>query len=158
MDRSPRVKRGRRAPPVRTGGAPLVIADTGALYALIDASDAWHGRVTAWWKERPRSVIVPVTVLPEIAWLLQTRIGPLAEYAFMKSVVEGEFPVERLEPRDRDRAAALMRQYADFPLGLVDASLVAIAERLESWDILTTDRRHFGAVRPRHAPGFLLHP
>ncbi|HLG06661.1 MAG TPA: PIN domain-containing protein [Gemmatimonadales bacterium] len=136
----------------------VAVADTGVLYALVDQSDAWHARVVAWWRERPRQVVVPVTVLPEVCHLLQTRIGPLAEHTFVRSVGEGELPVEPVELEDIERAAGLMRQYADFPLGFVDATVAAVAERLAATDILTNDRRRFGAIRPRHAPGFTLHP
>ena len=59
----------------------MVIADTGPLYALIDRSDAWHQRVTAWWTQQAREVRVPVTVLPEVCYLLQTRISAQAEQA-----------------------------------------------------------------------------
>lgn len=51
-----------------------------------------------------------------------------------------------------------MRQYGDFPLGFVDASLVALAERLDARELLTTDRRHFSVVRPQHARQFTLLP
>ena len=135
-----------------------VIADTGALFALVDRSDAWHGRVVAWWKENREPVVVPVSVIPEVTHLLQTRIGPAAEIAFVRAVVDGEFTTEPLEPGDVDRALNVMQRYADLPLGFVDATLVAIAERLESREILTTDRRHFGVVRPQHARGFVLSP
>ncbi len=99
-----------------------------------------------------------MTVLPEVSYLLQIRIGPQAEIAFIRSVAAGDFTVEPLDADDLDRAAELMRDYADLPLGFVDASLVAIAERLEARELLTTDRRRFGAVRPRHARGFALSP
>ena len=135
-----------------------VIADTGALYALMDRSDAWHARVVAWWERNRRPVIVPVTVLPEVTYLLQTRIGVEAELAFIRAVAAGEFTIEALGPDDLDRAVEVMDAYADFPLGFVDASLVAIAERFETREVLTTDRRHFSAVRPRHARGFQLVP
>ena len=135
-----------------------VIADTGALYALVDASDAWHARVVTWWREQARTVVVPVTVLPEICYLLQTRIGVAAESAFIHAVADGEFTIEALEPEDFTRIAALMDKYADLPLGFVDASVIAIAERLVTRDILTTDRRHFSVVRPRHARTLALLP
>lgn len=134
------------------------MADTGALYALVDRSDAWHARVLEWWKANRSPVIVPVTVLPEVSYLLQTRIGPEAEIAFIRAVAAGDFTVEPLDPDDLDRAAEVMRDYADLRLGFVDASLVAIAERLEARELLTTDRRHFGAVRPQHARSFALAP
>lgn len=43
------------------------------------------------------------------------------------------------------RIAALVQRYADFPLGFVDAAVVACAER-HGGRVLTTDFRHFGAV------------
>jgi predicted nucleic acid-binding protein len=135
-----------------------VVADTGALYALIDKDDAWHARIVRWWQETNPAVLVPVTVLPEITYLLATRIGPAAEEAFVASVADGEFPVEPLEPDDVRRTAEVMRQYADLRVGFVDASIIAIAERLGTRDLLTTDRKHFGVVRPRHARAFTLLP
>ena len=135
-----------------------VAADTGALYALVDKNDAWHKRVLDWWTANGASVVVPVVVLPEVTYLLQTRIGSAAEEAFMRSVADGEFPLEELEMEDVRRAVEVMHRYADFPLGFVDAAIVAIAERLETRELLTTDRRHFGTVRPKHARSFVLLP
>jgi predicted nucleic acid-binding protein len=135
-----------------------VIADTGALYALVDASDAWHDRIVAWWTDHGASVVTPVVVLPEVAYLLQTRIGPAAEEAFVRAVAEGEFPLEDLEPEDVARGAELMQRYSEMPLGFVDSAIVAAAERLETRDVLTTDRRHFGAIRPKHARALSLVP
>lgn len=54
------------------------------------------------------------------------------------------------------RAAELTRRYSDLPLGAVDASVIAVAERLSDSDIATTDRRHFYAVSEARA--FTLHP
>jgi uncharacterized protein len=136
----------------------IVIADTGPLYALIDRSDAWHKRVAAWWAEQTHTVVVPVTVLPEVCYLLQTRIGAAAEHAFVRAVANGEFEIEPIESADIERAASLLLEYADMPLGFVDATVLAIAERLGAREILTTDRRHFGVVRPRHGVGLSLVP
>ena len=135
-----------------------VIADTGPLYALVDRSDAWHTRVAAWWQSTPRSVLVPVTVLPEVSYLLMTRIGARAEQAFIRAVADGEFTTEPLEPDDIDRAAALLLQYENLQLGFVDATVIAIAERLDVRGILTTDRKHFSVVQPVHAKRFVLSP
>ena len=135
-----------------------VVADTGALYALIDRSDAWHARVLAWWKVNRQPLIVPVTVIPELTYLLQARIGATAEIDFVRALVEGEFTTEPLEPEDLVRVASVMEHYADMPLGFVDATVIAIAERVESREILTTDRRHFRIVKPIHARAFVLSP
>ena len=56
------------------------------------------------------------------------------------------------------RCRQLCRQYADLPLGFVDAAVIAIAERLSEDKIVTLGRRHFSIVRPRHVHSFTLLP
>lgn len=59
---------------------------------------------------------------------------------------------------DYVRAVELIRRYADLGLGLVDASVIAIAERLDITTIATLDRRDFTVVRPKHCKAFELIP
>ena len=66
--------------------------------------------------------------------------------------------MESLADADLARAADLMTAYADLPLGFVDASIIAMAERLGITTILTTDRRHFAVVRPAHCDRLRLVP
>jgi predicted nucleic acid-binding protein len=70
----------------------------------------------------------------------------------------GELDVEGPNRDDFARMAELVETYADFPLGGTDASVVALAERLRAPIILTLDRRHFGAITPRHCEAFELLP
>lgn len=136
-----------------------VLADTGAVYALVDRDDAWHERVRAWWESNREPIRLPVTILPEIAWLLGTRLGPAAEAAFARALADGEFDVEPLDDReDLKRIAALTAEYLDSPVGFVDASVLAMAERLGVLTVLTTDRRHFAVLRPRHVSTLRLVP
>jgi predicted nucleic acid-binding protein len=74
------------------------------------------------------------------------------------SILEGSVLVVNLDREDYERALSLMIQYADLPLTLVDASVVAVAERLEQDTIATLDRRHFSVVRPLHRDAFTLVP
>lgn len=136
----------------------MILADTGALYALADRRDAWHERVRAYWEEHGEPWVVPVSVVTEAAFLYARRLGPEAESDFVASLAAGDFTVETLESGDYARAADLIRAYGDLPLGFVDSSLVAVAERLEVDTLLTTDRRHFTVVRPAHVPRLRLVP
>jgi len=71
----------------------------------------------------------------------------------------GRFRVGELHPAvDLARIAALVRDYANLPLGAVDAAVIALAERLGADTIATTGRRDFSIVRPRHVPAFTLVP
>ena len=133
-----------------------VLVDTGILYAIADEDDAWHARARDWIEGMVDLVIVPVTVLPEVTYLLHTRLGPAVELTFLQSVAAGELDAEALEAKDLARAIEVMRRYP--MLGFVDASLVAIAERLKISTIATSDRRHFSAVTPRHVKRFELLP
>ena len=134
---------------------PLLV-DTGVIYALADRRDAWHARVRSYLQSRRDTLLAPVTILPEVAYLLRERIGARAERAFTQSIAKGEIAVETLERPDLARAGQLMSDY-DW-LGFVDATVIAAAERLKMTTIATTDRRHFALVRPAHAERFTLVP
>lgn len=134
---------------------PLLV-DTGILFALADAGDAWHERARQYVESRSETLLAPVTVLPEIAYLLRERIGVDAELALAQAIANNELAVEPLDRRDWPRVEQLMKRYAF--LGFVDATVVAVAERLKLRTIATTDRRHFGAVRPAHVEKLLLVP
>ena len=111
-----------------------------------------------WWSAERGDVLLPVTVLPEICYLVQRRLGVQAELRFVRAVADGEFTIEALESVDVERAAELLETYRDLAIGFVDASVVALAERLDTEMVLTTDWRHFSVVRPRHAERFTLAP
>jgi uncharacterized protein len=70
----------------------------------------------------------------------------------------GELLLEPVDPADLLRIAELVAVYGDLPLGTVDGSVVAAAERLGATTLATLDRRHFGVVRPAHVEAFELLP
>lgn len=101
---------------------------------------------------------MPVLVITEVTYLLGTRLGPAAEVRFLGDLASGSLSAVEVEPADWLRIAALVAKYGDLPLGTVDASVVAAAERLGVETIATFDRRHFGVVRPAHTSSFNLVP
>lgn len=137
---------------------PPILVDTGPLYAMADRDDNWHHRVVRFLERSHDALVVPVTVLPEAAYLLAAHLGPGAERKLIQSVVNGEMAVEELTLQDLRRTLELLRDYEEARLGFVDATVVAVAERLKVTRILTTDRRDFSLVRPRHCKAFELFP
>lgn len=101
--------------------------------------------------------MVPSCVVVEVCWLLGRTLGPGTEAAFLLSVGNGELAIEALRTEDYTRAGDLVR-YADLRLGMVDASVVAVAERLGISTVATVNRRDFVVVRPRHIAAFELVP
>jgi uncharacterized protein len=94
----------------------------------------------------------------EACWLLERALGPRTEEAFLRSIGKGELAIEVLRPEDYSRAAELVERYADLRLGMVDASVVAVAERLGITTVATVNRIDFVVVRPRHVAAFELVP
>lgn len=103
-------------------------------------------------------MLVPMLVITEVTYLLATRLGVAAEARFLGDLASGALTPVAVEPVDWERIAQLVVRYRDLPLGTVDASVVAAAERLGLSLIATLDRRHFGVVRPRHLEAFTLVP
>ncbi|MGH3870861.1 MAG: type II toxin-antitoxin system VapC family toxin [Pseudonocardiaceae bacterium] len=135
-----------------------VIVDAGPLYAYTDADDAAHQRCAEFLSCYHGTLIVPTLVITEVCYLIQTRLGTHAELLFLGDLASGAFSVEPVAVTDWFRVIELVDKYRDFPLGTVDASVVACAERLGISDIATLDHRHFRAMRPGHVDAFTLLP
>lgn len=136
----------------------MIIVDTGPLVAALDADDADHRRCLELLEGARGPLLVPGPVLTEVCWLLERERGSNAEAAFLDALAAGELELVEVQRMDLHRMAELVRRYANLPLGAVDASVIAIAERLGVSQVATLDRRHFSVVRPSHVPTFELLP
>jgi len=125
----------------------LIVADTGAVLALLDAKDQHHAVLRALYEERPHAWLLPWAILPEVDYLTLTHLGAKVEQAFLEDLAEGVFRVDLGEPNDFDRARDLCAKYKSLRFGLVDAIVMAVAERRKALAIATLDLRDFGAVK-----------
>jgi predicted nucleic acid-binding protein len=134
------------------------LIDSGFLFALLNQKEQAHRSVTNAFAQTPEPWLLPTPAVTEIAYLFGKFLGPIALASFLEYLPTSN--IHLVEPNEEDyyRAAQLVRQYYDAPLDLVDSLLVAIAERLRITTILTTDRRHFRLVRPRHCVAFDILP
>ncbi len=122
------------------------MVDAGPLYAYVDADDRHHGACADLLETHPGPLIVPTLVITEVVYLLGTRLGAQAELRFLADLASGAFDVEPVHATDWLRIADLVDRYQDLPLGPVDASVIACAERLGVDEVATVDRRHFTVV------------
>jgi predicted nucleic acid-binding protein len=136
----------------------VLIVDAGPLYAAAATQDNDHRRCMELFAQASPPLLVPELVVTEVSYLLSDRIGPHAELAFARAIAAGELVVEPVLDSEWERIADLMKQYMDLPLGMADASLIALAERHGASQIASLDHRHLGVVRPRHLPSFTLLP
>jgi len=133
----------------------MVVADTGAVIALIDRDDRYHQALRKIFENDPQSWVLPWAIVPEVDHLVSTRLGPAVARAFRSDLAGGLFSVEWGEAADLVRGAELDRLYADLELGLVDGVVMAVAERLRAEAIATLDLRDFAAVELKGSPRLL---
>jgi predicted nucleic acid-binding protein len=142
---------------VPAGSAAALICDTGALldYLVASAPDHLLFRNAI---DRARTRYVPALVLAEVDYFL--RHERRAMRAFMQDVARGAFTYAQPSLDQLARAMEIDRRYADLGLGLVDGSVVALAETLGIRRLATRDVRHFAAVRLRDGSPFdlIVHP
>jgi predicted nucleic acid-binding protein len=135
-----------------------IIVDTGVIFAVADSSDADHDACEELLASFAGELVVPTPVIVETSWLIESRLGTGAEARFLRAVTSGELHRHDLGDADWERVLALVEAYADLGLGLVDASVVAVAEHLGASAVATLNHRDFSVVRPRHLKAFELLP
>lgn len=136
----------------------MILVDTNILVAVANSRDTHHEAARDLLETTPEDLLVSPTVIAEVCYLLSERAGASAEVRFLRAFGAGELHLAELTLDDLTRMADLTERYADLGLGGTDASIVAIAERLDIVKIATLDRRHFSVVRPSHVNAFALLP
>lgn len=136
----------------------MTILDASFVFALLEEADTRHDEARCWYEGEHRTFATTPLVLVEIDYLLRTRSTPAALDAFHDEIRAGSLGVEWWPGLDA-RAAEVAQRHAGIGLSLTDASLVALAARLETNRIATFDERHFRAVEPLDGSGaFVLLP
>lgn len=135
----------------------MLLVDTNVVLSAADTSDRDHLRCAALLDDRT-DVAVTAPVAAEAAWMLDARLGAAAEIAFIATIESGQLAVVDLTAVDWQRCRELLETYEDLRLGVVDASVIAVAERLGLSEIATLNHRDFRVVRPRHLDAFDLLP
>jgi len=128
---------------------PPIVTDTGGLLRALACTA--NGKPTFPEYENVLTsaslIIVPALVLAEVDYFLREN-----RPAMRKLVAEifdpgTRYEYERPLPSDIVRALELDARFKNLRLGLVDGTVIAVAERRHVYRILTTDRRDFGAIR-----------
>ena len=133
----------------------MIVVDTGAMLALLDGSEDHHAAVKALYDEGPDAWMLPAAILPEVDYLVAAHLGAKAQDAFLADLADGAFPVEWGGDEDLAAARRICTRYRSLRIGLVDAMVVATAERLKAEAIATLDLRHFAAVSIKGNPRLL---
>lgn len=135
-----------------------LVLDTGVLLAALDRADPDHLACVALIEETHERLVVPALVLGELDYWCQQRLSAEVWLGFLEDVLDGAYVIESPSAGDLERCHELQSTYADLKIGIVDASVVALVERLGEPKVATLDHRHFSTVRPRHTSVLRLLP
>jgi predicted nucleic acid-binding protein len=135
----------------------FVVADTGFIVALLNEADEWHEQSKVQYTHYA-PILMPQTVLAEVAYLVGREAGIANVVAFLKGLPESRFRLVSLTANDIHRVAEILDQYADSRIDFVDATVMTIGERYDCRIVLTIDRRDFQIFRPNHCEWFELLP
>ena len=135
-----------------------LVLDTGPLLAALDAADPDHATCADLLTGAREDLVVPALVLAELDYWCHKRLSAEAWIAFLDDLLAGAYRMEPPSQGDLERCRELQSTYLDLRLGVTDASVIALVERLGEPKVATLDHRHFAAVRPRHRDALELLP
>ena len=122
-----------------------VVADTGAMLALLDADDKWHPQCSAAFAQLHKPLGTTAAVLAELFHLARrSRAETRTIWSLVRSDAIRVLPIV---DEDMPTIDALMAKYADRPMDFADATLVRIAERLSTNVVFTIDHNDFETYR-----------
>jgi uncharacterized protein len=125
--------------------AASALADTGAILAILDRDDRWHGACVQAFAQLPVPLLTSEAVLTELFYLVATRLHEVERaWTFVRS---GALTLGSITDADLPALSQLMHQYCDRPMDLADATLVHLAERESLTTILTVDVSDFQTYR-----------
>lgn len=136
-----------------------IILDTSFLYAVNDVDDEHHLATVNFLRSLEQvQMYLPTPVLPELSYLLHSRLGHRAMRRFISGLANSTIELLMLNQADLYRISELLETYADAALDFTDAAIIALAERFDVRQIATFDHRDFSLVRPKHCSSFKLLP
>ena len=136
----------------------MILLDTSGLLAAIDRAQPDHAACVAVLAKTRAPLVLSPFVLAELDYLVTTRIGIDAELEMLEEVGRGVYQLADLGAGEISTARTIIERYADLEIGLADASIVVLAARYRTRDVLTLDKRHFKALRTLDKKPFRILP
>jgi predicted nucleic acid-binding protein len=136
----------------------VILLDTSGLLSAIDRSQRQHEACAEIITTTRHPLVLSPFVLAELDYLLATTVGASAQNSLLEEVERGAYRLEPFTAADVAAARRVIQRYPDLNVGLADASLVVLARRHRTRDVLTLDERHFRSMRTLDGRRFRLLP
>jgi uncharacterized protein len=135
-----------------------LVLDTSVLLAGLDAADPDHARCADLIVSTEENLVVPALVLSELDYWCHQRLTAAVWLSFLDDLLGGAYRLEPPTYGDLERCRDIQTTYDDLSVGVVDASILAVVERLGESKVATLDHRHFATMRPGHRAALELLP
>lgn len=136
----------------------MIIADTSGLLALFNSREPRHMETRRVVESHEDPLVVSPFVVAELDYLVATRLGVDAELEVLRELSGGAYHLPGFDNDDLKGSEAIIDRYRDQEIGVTDASIVVLAARHSTRQVLTLDHRHFSVLRPRGGGRFRLLP
>jgi predicted nucleic acid-binding protein len=136
----------------------VILLDTSGLLAAIDESQRQHDAAARVLRAASTPFLLSPFVLAELDYLVTKRVSTSAARALLEQVSASVFRLECLDASDVHAATEVIDRFGDQAVGIADASLVVLADRYDTRDVLTLDERHFRALRDGKGRPFRVLP
>jgi hypothetical protein len=136
----------------------VILVDTSGLLAALGA-DQPHHEAAAWvLREADGPLLLSPFVLAELDYLISRSLGVQGERMLLAEVARGAYELAAFDARDVELASQVIARYHDLGVGLADASIVVLSQRVGCQDVLTLDERHFRVLRGARDQPFRILP
>lgn len=136
----------------------MILIDTSGLLAALFPDQNHHEECARALREAKPPRILSPFVLAEVDSLILRYAGVEAQAALIDEVARGVYDVEKFSRRDYAGIVRLLHRHAALKIGLADASIIMLADRHDTKDVLTLDLHHFRAIRPITRKNFRILP
>jgi predicted nucleic acid-binding protein len=136
----------------------VILLDTSGLFSALVRNQQAHPAARAALEAADEPLVLSLFVLAELDYFFARGAGVATELAFLAEIAAGAYDLPQFLAPDVVRAAAVIDRYRDLGIGLADASIVVLAERLGTERVLTLDERHFRALRTSRGKAFTILP
>ncbi len=123
----------------------MILADTSGLLSLYNRREPTHPSVGEAVAQEQGPFVVSPYVIAELDYLVATRLGTDAEQRVLAELASPAYVLATVDRDDLRACTELISRYAG--IGVTDASLLVLADRLGIDRVLTLDRRHFEVAR-----------
>ena len=129
-----------------------IIVDAGPLIALFRRRDRHHARVTQFLSTNRARLVSTLPVITEVCHFLNAD----GKVALLTWIGRSGLSLQPIGTDDLPEITALIERYADRDMDFADATLVWLAELINTLDVMTIDRRDFLTYRSRRGAAFNL--